>query len=69
MTKNEAWFVPNFKVCIILKTSKDIFDDLLQNTLEQIQNKNDSIQLKMIPILKLPRFSPHRLGGEKARQI
>ena len=37
--------------------------------LEQRQNKNDSIQPKIIPILKLPRFFPHRLGGEKARQI
>ena len=37
--------------------------------LEQRQNKNDSIQSKIIPILKLPRFFPHRLGGEKARQI
>ena len=37
--------------------------------LEQRQNKNDSIQSKIIPILKLPRFSPHRIGGEKARQF
>ena len=37
--------------------------------LEQRQNKNDSIQPKIIPILNLPRFFPHRLGGEKARQL
>ena len=37
--------------------------------LEQRQNKNDSIQSKMIPILKFSRFFPHRLGGEKARTI
>ena len=28
------------------------------------QNKNVSIQTKTIPILKLPRFSPHQIGGE-----
>ena len=37
--------------------------------LEQRQNKNDSIQSKIIPILKLPLFSPHLIGGEKARQF
>ena len=37
--------------------------------LEQRQNKNNSIQSKMIPILKLPRFSPYRIDGEKARQF
>ena len=37
--------------------------------LEQRQNKNDSIQSKIIPMLKLPRFILHRTGGEKARQF
>ena len=37
--------------------------------LEQRLKKNDSIQSKMIPILKLPRFFPRRIGGEKARQF
>ena len=37
--------------------------------LEQRQNKRDSIQSKIIPILKLARFFPHHVGGEKARQI
>ena len=31
--------------------------------LEQRQNKNDSIQSKIIPILKLTLFFPHRIGG------
>ena len=31
--------------------------------LEQRQNKNDSIQSKIIPIFKYMRFSPHRKGG------
>ena len=43
--------------------------ELREVLLEQRQDKNDSIQSKIIPILKLPRFFPHRLGGEKARQI
>ena len=34
--------------------------------LEQRQYKNDSIQSKLIPILKLPRFFS---GDEKARQF
>ena len=38
-------------------------------TLEQKQYKKDSIQLKTIPILKLPHFSPQGIGGEKARQF
>ena len=50
----------------MLKITRDNF---FQNQLEQRQNKNDSIQSKIIPILKLPRFSPHRIGGEKARQF
>ena len=37
--------------------------------LKQRQNKNDSIQSKIIPILKLPRFFPYRIGGEKGRQF
>ena len=38
--------------------------------LKQRQNKNDSIQSKISPILKLPLFSPYRIvGGEKARQF
>ena len=37
--------------------------------LEQRQYKNDSIQSKLIPILKLPPFSPRRIGGKKARQF
>ena len=32
--------------------------------LEQRKNKNDSIQSKIIPILKLPLFSPYHIGGE-----
>ena len=32
---------------------------------EQRQDKNDSIESKIIPILKLTRFFPHRIGGEK----
>ena len=35
--------------------------------LEQRQYKNESIQSNIIRVLKLPRFSPHRLGVEKAR--
>ena len=37
--------------------------------IEQRQNKNNSIQSEIIPILKLPLFSPDRIGGEKARQF
>ena len=37
--------------------------------IEQRQYKNDSIQSKIIPVLKLLRFFPYRLGGEKARQF
>ena len=37
--------------------------------LEQRQNKNDSIQSKIIPSLKLAYFFPHRTGGDKGRQI
>ena len=33
------------------------------------QNKNDYIQSKTIPILKLPRFFPYLIVGEKARQF
>ena len=40
-----------------------------ETTLEQRQNKNDSNQLEIIPILKLPLFSPDRIGGEKVRQF
>ena len=35
--------------------------------LEQRQYKNDSIQSKIIPILKLARFFTQCLGGEKER--
>ena len=42
---------------------------LMESVLEQRQNKNNPIQSKMIPILILPRFSPHRIGVEKARQF
>ena len=38
-------------------------------SLEQRQNKNDSIQSKIIPILKLPHFFPQRIGDEKTRQF
>ena len=37
--------------------------------LEQRQNKNDSIQSKIIPISKLPPFFPHCIGWEKGRQF
>ena len=37
--------------------------------LEPRQYKNDSIQSKIIPILKLARFLSHCLGGEKERQF
>ena len=37
--------------------------------LEQRQYKNDSIQSKISPILKLARFFPHYIGGEKERQF
>ena len=37
--------------------------------LEQRQYKNDSIQSKITPILKLARFFPHCIGGEKERQF
>ena len=37
--------------------------------LEQRQNKNDSIQSKIIPILKLPLFFSFCTGGEKAWQF
>ena len=37
--------------------------------LEQGQSKNNSILSKKIPILKLPRFLPNRIGGEKSRQF
>ena len=46
-----------------LKTCK------MGHLLEQRQNKNDSIQSKIIPILKLPRFLSHRIGDEKVRQF
>ena len=42
---------------------------LWQYLLKQRQNKNDSIDSKTIPILILQLFFPHRIGGEKARQI
>ena len=29
----------------------------------------DSIQLKIVLVLKLPHFYPHRKGGEKAQQF
>ena len=35
------------------------------SSLEQRQNKKSEV----IPILKLPLFSPDRVGGEKARQL
>ena len=41
----------------------------LKSILEQRQYKNDSIQSKIIPILKLARFSPHFIGGKKERQF
>ena len=37
--------------------------------LEKRQDKNDSIPTKIIPVLKLPRFFPRRLGGEKERPL
>ena len=37
--------------------------------LEQKQNKNDSIQSKIIPTLKLPRFFTTYMVREKARQF
>ena len=37
--------------------------------IEPRQYKNDSIQSKIIPRLKLPLFCPDRKGGEKARQF
>ena len=37
--------------------------------LEQRQYEKDSIQSKIIPILKLPRFFPHRIGDEKSAAI
>ena len=37
--------------------------------LEQRQYKNDLIQSKIIPILKLARFFSHCIGGEKERQF
>ena len=37
--------------------------------LEQRANKNDSIQSKIVPILNLSRFFPHRIGGEKEQQF
>ena len=40
-----------------------------QNYLEPRQIKNNPIQSKIIPILKLPRLFPHYLGGEKVRQF
>ena len=33
--------------------------------LELRQNKNDPIQSKEIPVLKLPRFLPRRIGDGK----
>ena len=38
-------------------------------TLEQRQDKNDTIPTKMIQVLKLPRLFPHRIGGDKERQF
>ena len=38
-------------------------------TLEQKQYKKESIQSKIILVLKLPRFFPRRKGGEKAGQF
>ena len=51
------------------------FSDLLRlihletTYLEQRQNNNDSIQSKIIPMLKLLRFFPHRIAGEKNAAI
>ena len=42
---------------------------ILLNVLEQIQENNDPTRSKKIPILKLPRFFPHRKGGEKNTAI
>ena len=36
---------------------------------EQRQYKSDSIQSKIIPVLKLARFFPHCIGCEKERQF
>ena len=54
------------KVSWLIKTDVQAF--FSKNViLEQRQNKNDSIQSKIIPILKLPRFFPLRIGSEKPR--
>ena len=43
--------------------------DLDQKVLELRQYKNDSIQSKQIPILKLKCFFHHLFGEEKERQF
>ena len=49
-----------FHICLNTGASK---------ALEPRQYKNDSIQSTIIPILKLARFFPYCLGGEKERQF
>ena len=59
---------PNFPLSRSLRTflmSKIRHDKALYEILEQRQNKNDSIQSEIIPILKLPLFSPDRIGVKK----
>ena len=51
---------------------KNLLKKILQFTytymaLKQRQNKNDSIKSEIIPILKLPLFSPDSIDGEIAR--
>ena len=59
-----------FNTVVWISTLREQFlDYFLLCCLEQRQNKNDSIQSKILPILKLPLFSPHCIGGEKARQF
>ena len=44
-------------------------DHFCEQILEQRQEKNDSIPTKLIPVLKLSRFFPTRIGGKKERQF
>ena len=53
-------------VCHDRKITKCSVLIIKQDSLEQRQYKKDSIQSKIILLLKLPRFSPNRIVSEKA---
>ena len=67
---NRSLLTFSYQIVIFCRMGKYYCNFFLHEFLEQRQNKNDSIQPKIIPILKLARFFPHCiLGGEKDRQF